>query len=148
LSTYNCYYHTIPHFHCYSIVCGLKFVDRRKNSIDLPLIRQVTNFVSKPLTSRLILYAESAGRGLKSRFSLYLARRGGSAANKMPRAGGDGNATVEIGCSAIASTHQAHIGRLMSITRGRTFAPCRDEADRDPANECRRVEATRARSRR
>jgi maleate isomerase len=37
------------------------------------------------------------------------------------------NTTVEIECRLLPSTYQAHVGRLMSSTPGRTFAPSRDE---------------------
>jgi maleate cis-trans isomerase len=37
------------------------------------------------------------------------------------------NTTVEIECRLLPATHQAHIGRLMSSTPGRTFSPSRDE---------------------
>jgi maleate isomerase len=37
------------------------------------------------------------------------------------------NTTVEIECRLLPATYQAHIGRLMTSTPGRTFAPSRDE---------------------
>ena len=37
------------------------------------------------------------------------------------------NTTVEIECRLMPATYQAHIGRLMTSTPGRTFAPSRDE---------------------
>ena len=37
------------------------------------------------------------------------------------------NTTVEIECRLLPATYQGHIGRLMSSTPGRTFAPSRDE---------------------
>src|SRR3974377_2301286 len=37
------------------------------------------------------------------------------------------NTTVEIECRLLPATYQAHVGRLMTSTPGRTFAPSRDE---------------------
>jgi maleate cis-trans isomerase len=37
------------------------------------------------------------------------------------------NTTVEIECRLLPATYQAHFGRLMSSTPGRTFAPSRDD---------------------
>src|ERR1700720_1551903 len=37
------------------------------------------------------------------------------------------NTTVEIECRLLPATYQAHVGRLMTSTPGRTFSPSRDE---------------------
>src|SRR6202008_3782104 len=37
------------------------------------------------------------------------------------------NTTVEIECRLLPTTYQAHIGRLMTSTPGRTFPPSRDD---------------------
>jgi maleate cis-trans isomerase len=37
------------------------------------------------------------------------------------------NTTVEIECRLLPAAYQAHVGRLMSSTPGRSFAPSRDE---------------------
>src|SRR6516165_6945199 len=37
------------------------------------------------------------------------------------------NTTVEIECRLLPATYQAHAGRLMTSTPGRTFSPSRDE---------------------
>jgi maleate isomerase len=37
------------------------------------------------------------------------------------------NTTVEIECRLLSTIYQAHIGRLMTSTPGRTFSPSRDE---------------------
>src|SRR5438876_6231441 len=37
------------------------------------------------------------------------------------------NTTVEIECPLLPASYQAHVGRLMTSTPGRTFSPSRDE---------------------
>src|SRR5205807_1381271 len=37
------------------------------------------------------------------------------------------NTTVEIECRLLPAAYQAHVGRLMTSTPGRTFSPSRDE---------------------
>jgi maleate isomerase len=113
------------------------------------LFRQVTNLAPNPLIWHFVFNNKSVGPGAKSRFSLYFAaaelagvdridpRPIGSLtvlnaeAPRMTRHFGvlipSTNTTVEIECRLLPATYQAHVGRLMTSTPGRTFSPSRGE---------------------
>src|SRR5882724_3958942 len=86
---------------------------------------------SKSNSSTASLYADSSPSLQPDRFLRPFITQSMKRSHSMTRHFGvlipSTNTTVEIECRLLPAAYQAHVGRLMTSTPGRTFSPSRDE---------------------